>query len=152
MTRTTKARIRDNAQRILEAIPSSLTAGEVLRKAGYSEVTAQKAPGKTIERAIKHMEKRAQIGDKHAQSLLSKINVSEGEFAERIKHIALKSNQHAVSLQLLAPALKERGYDISGAPQPQNTQIIIGVIPHRGTTADYEVVEPQQIHGTDNPA
>jgi hypothetical protein len=100
-----------------------------MRKAGYSERTADSKAGKTLDGAIALMEERAIQGDKTAQSILDKVGISKAELFERYREIALKSNQHSVSLLALAPLLRSQDIELNpSSTQSTAPNIHIGIV------------------------
>lgn len=138
----TPKEIEDRPLRLLKELPKHKSKRKAMLAVGYSKSYANQQPTKTIQTAIKTVEKRALAGDKEAKGLLRHLGISERELMERLRYLALESNQHSVSVQLLAPALKERGYSLDGSELGGKTQINLIVAPQKEAISVYDVVEP----------
>ena len=146
MGKATKARINDKPAKLLKNLSTAKSLKEAMLKAGYSESTANDHPGEAVNNAIKTIENRALEGNKRAQELLETIGMTREEVLNRLKYIALESNQHSVSLQALSPALRSLGYALDGNQPASSAQINIQVVENPSSKAvEYEVTEPDSL-------
>lgn len=130
MAHTKANTAHDRPARLIRAMPQSKSIKEAMLTAGYAESTALHKPGETYNKAIETMKERAIDGDTEAQGLLAQVGISRETLWKRIRHIALdQNNNYNASIMVLAPLLREQGYNLQDTTkETAQTPINIGII------------------------
>ena len=110
-------------------------------EAGYSEKTMSKAPTRTLKAAINKVNRRALDGDAQSKTILDVVGISREQVIERYQEIALKSNQHHVSLTALTPLLSHIGLDLDGNNDGKQTNIQLNIVENK-TPHTYDIDTP----------